>query len=56
MWNVFEDKFIHNEIEECVVLIVMGVIREEYAPLEARELYALLTPTEIAEIERRLKK
>lgn len=56
MWNVFEDKFIHNEIEECVVLIVMGIICEEYAPLEARKLYALLTPTEIAEIERRLSK
>lgn len=56
MWNVSEDKFIHNEIEECVVLIVMGIIREEYAPLEARELYALLTPTEITEIERRIGK
>ena len=56
MWNVFEEKFVHNAIEECVVLMVMGIIHEESAPLEARELYALLTPAEIAEIERRVKK
>lgn len=55
MWNVFEDKFVHNDAQYEAVLIVMGIIYEKYASIEAQELYAMLTPTEIAEIERRLK-
>lgn len=53
MWNVFKDKFIHNDVQYEVVLIVWGLIDKDYASLEAKELYTILTPTEIAEIERR---
>ncbi len=56
MWNVFEDKFIHNDAQYETVLIVLGLIDKDYASLEAKELYTMLTPIEIAEIERRIKK
>lgn len=56
MWNVFEDKFVHNNTQVEVCLIVLGIIDKDYASIEAQELYTMLTPIEIAEIERRFKK
>ena len=53
MWNVFEDKFIHNDAQYEAVLIVWGLIDKDYASLEAKELYTMLTSIEVAEIERR---
>lgn len=55
MWNVFEDKFIHNDTQFEVCGIILGIIDKDYASIEAQELYAMLTPIEIAEIERRIK-
>ena len=55
MWNVFENKFVHNDIQAEVCLIVWGVINKNYASIEAQELYTMLTPMEIAEIKRRFK-
>ncbi len=55
MWNIFEDKFIHNDAQYEAVLIVLGLVNKDYASLEAQELYTMLTPIEIAEIERRIK-
>ena len=55
MWNVFENKFVHNDTQAEVCLIVWGIINKDYASIEAQELYAMLTPIEIAEIERRNK-
>lgn len=56
MWNVFEDKFVHNDAQYETVLIVWGLIDKDYASVEAQELYAMLTPIKVAEIERRNKK
>ena len=55
MWNVFENKFVHNDVQAETCLIVLDVINKDYASIEAQELYTMLTPIEIAEIERRFK-
>ena len=55
MWNVFENKFVHNDVQAETCLIVLDVINKDYASIEAQELYTMLTPIEIAEIERRFR-
>lgn len=55
MWNVYEDRIIHNDDEFEAVCIVMGLIHYDYASPKAKELYSMLTPNEVAEIERKLK-
>lgn len=55
VWDVFKDKIISNDIQYEVVLIVAGIILEEYASPKAKELYKTLTSIEIAEIKRKLK-
>ena len=55
MWNVFENKFVHNDIQVETCLIVLGVVNKDYASIEAQELYTMLTPIEIAEIKRRFR-
>ena len=55
MWNVFENKFVHNDTQVEVCLIVLDIINKDYASIEAQELYTMLTPMEIAEIKRRFK-
>lgn len=55
MWNVFENKFVHNDIQVETCLIVWGIINKDYTSIKAQELYTILTPIEIAEIKRRFK-
>lgn len=55
MWNVYEDRIIHNDDEFEAVCIVMGLMHYDYASPKAKELYSMLTPNEVAEIERKLK-
>jgi len=56
MWDVFKDKFIGNDTQYYTVLVIMGEVLYEYAPLEVRELYDSLTTEEINYIRKRLER
>ena len=56
MWNIYEEKFIHNDAQYEVVLIISGILSYEDVELEAKELYKSLTSQEINYIKKRLNK
>lgn len=56
MWNVYEERFIHNETQEIVTLIIAGIILYEYAPPKAQKLYDNLTLQEKKHIKEVLEK
>ena len=56
MWNIYEEKFVHNDAQYEVVLIISGILSYEDVELEAKELYKSLTSQEINYIKKRLDK
>ena len=54
-WDIYQDKFIHNEEQKIVCLIILGFIDIDYAPLEAKVLYKALSNEEKEYIKRRIK-
>lgn len=56
MWNIYEEKFVHNDAQYEVVLIISGILSYEDVELEAKELYKSLTSQEINYIQKRLNK
>ena len=37
MWNIYEEKFVHNDAQYEVVLIISGILSYEDVELEAKE-------------------
>lgn len=56
MWDIYEERFIHNDIQYEVALIVANVIELNYSSTEAQKLYNSLSPKEINYIKKRLDK
>ena len=56
MWNVYKEKFISNDTQHEVVLIIAGIIDFDYASTEAQDLYNTLKEEEIEHIQKVLTK
>jgi hypothetical protein len=56
MWNVYEEKFISNDTQHEVVLIIAGIIDFDYASADAKDLYNTLKVEEIEHIQKVLTK
>ena len=56
MWNVYKKKFISNDIQHEVVLIIAGIIDFDYASTNAQDLYNTLKVEEVEHIQKVLTK
>lgn len=56
MWDIYEERFIHNDAQYEVVLIIANVIELNCSSTEAQKLYNSLSPKEINYIKKRLDK
>lgn len=55
MWNVYEDKFVHNDVQVEVVLSIWGLIDYDYLSPIAKKLYRNLNQDEYKHILERKK-
>ena len=54
-WDIYQDKFIHNDEQKIVCLIILGLIDIDYVPLEAKVLYEALSNEEKEYIKKRIE-